>query len=1115
MRNPLASDWVAADTSRPNNDDVFTLVGYNWSDPDPLRRATSLSSPLPAPGDTAKPRVVHSYRYDPTNKQSFVDVAGLTTAIGFTSKITYDDAWRTLSTTDATGAVASQTLSPKDQQLTATDPAGRVSTTVYDYADRPIDSYGPAPGSCFTGQVPTVACASTVPRTHTNYDENLTGLSAAYYTNETLTGAPKTYTTGIGGTGGVMARDWAFGNPEPSVPGDYWSARMTGEVVLSAAGAYTFYVYADDGVRMWVNDQLIIDDWIVTSIKERQGTFTSPAAGTVARVRIEYFDHTGQAYFGLGWIPPGQGAQTIPATNLRPRYGLTTSTITSESAGVPDSVSATRFDQDSWDPVFGLPTRAVSGATGGLQLTGATSYETLGTAYLRQKTKTMPNDAVTTYDYYDDTETRANPCVGGSPAVNQGGMAKKTTLPTPAAGPARYDEQIYDASGRVVATSESGDWSCTTYDTRDRIVSVTIPGNAVAGARTITTNYAVGGDPLTTSVTDYTGTITTTVDLLGRVVATTDVHGVRSEATYDQPGRLESERLIPPNVTNPPQLTTYTYDDAGRLLTTTLDTTTLATSTYTTAGELATVTFANGSKLQAITRDDAGRTTALTWRTSDGTDVVSTVTRTRAGTITDESLAGVDARPVGANYVYDAVGRLTEAWSIGHHYTYDFTSATDATCPTGTSSTTGTNTNRVRLLDDTSGGTAITMYCYDSTDRVLTTSGATTMTGFSYDSHGNTTQYTTGGAVTTLGYDQADRNLTASVTGADPAAVSWGRDATDRITRRTATQGDTVGEVLYGYTAAGDTADLTMTSAKLLLTRSFPLPGGVLYTARYDSTPATYDHPTVRGDLCLTTTTTGTQSGPLRTYSPYGDPLTTTGTVAPDADPDNQPGQSDYGWLGQHQRPHEHAGALNLTHMGARPYHPTLGRVLTIDPIEGGSANDYDYTSANPINNLDLDGKSEEPGEGGGSGAGGGGGGPRIGGGGWGRGGNANAGGGQINRGTGGLSAARNGTGGRGYSSRNRDERTRIVSYTRWSSVSKSGLNRAFGLNSRLLGRSKRGIFNSNDFLRFGWSWKGDSRTGRNVLRFAFSSKRGLPLFGRRIPPFSSKHLTIWPWGPK
>ena len=43
--------------------------------------------------------------------------------------------------------------------------------------------------------------------------------------------------------------------------------------------------------------------------------------------------------------------------------------------------------------------------------------------------------------------------------------------------------------------------------------------------------------------------------------------------------------------------------------------------------------------------------------------------------------------------------------------------------------------------------------------------------------------------------------------------------------------------------------------------------------------------------------------------------------------------------------------------MGVRLYTPVLGRFLSVDPVEGGSANTYDYTNADPINEIDLDGK--------------------------------------------------------------------------------------------------------------------------------------------------------------
>jgi hypothetical protein len=46
--------------------------------------------------------------------------------------------------------------------------------------------------------------------------------------------------------------------------------------------------------------------------------------------------------------------------------------------------------------------------------------------------------------------------------------------------------------------------------------------------------------------------------------------------------------------------------------------------------------------------------------------------------------------------------------------------------------------------------------------------------------------------------------------------------------------------------------------------------------------------------------------------------------------------------------------------MGARPYLPSIGRFLAQDPVDGGSANAYDYVSGDPVNGLDLTGMAEQ-----------------------------------------------------------------------------------------------------------------------------------------------------------
>jgi hypothetical protein len=179
----------------------------------------------------------------------------------------------------------------------------------------------------------------------------------------------------------------------------------------------------------------------------------------------------------------------------------------------------------------------------------------------------------------------------------------------------------------------------------------------------------------------------------------------------------------------------------------------------------------------------------------------------------------LDARLAGPNYVYDGLGRLIAVWVSGHHYTYDFGSLAAVGCPLGRQGTAGLNTNRVRLLDETSAGSGETGYCYDAADRLATT-GVAAVANVGYDVHGNTLGWVQGSSTTLLGWDGADRNISARVTGADPAEVAYTRDVTNRIVRRDAFTGDSTATVIYGYTGCGDGADVTLDANLRLLTRT-------------------------------------------------------------------------------------------------------------------------------------------------------------------------------------------------------------------------------------------------------------------------------------------------------
>jgi len=107
------------------------------------------------------------------------------------------------------------------------------------------------------------------------------------------------------------------GSPDASVGDDNFSARWTGEVEAAFTETYTFYTNSDDGVRLWVNGQELVDDWEDQSATENFGTIDL-VAGNVYALLMEYYENSGGAVVELLWSSPSTPKQLIPQAALSP-----------------------------------------------------------------------------------------------------------------------------------------------------------------------------------------------------------------------------------------------------------------------------------------------------------------------------------------------------------------------------------------------------------------------------------------------------------------------------------------------------------------------------------------------------------------------------------------------------------------------------------------------------------------------------------------------------------------------------------------------------------------------------------------------------------------------------
>ncbi len=121
------------------------------------------------------------------------------------------------------------------------------------------------------------------------------GIDARYYANMTLSGVPVLETVE-----GNIDHNWRQSSPNAIVPIDGFSARYSGVITSGANIAVELGLISDDGCRMWLNDQLVVDQWQdQAEIACWSGEIIQP--GESASLKVEYFENAGDAVCRLVW----------------------------------------------------------------------------------------------------------------------------------------------------------------------------------------------------------------------------------------------------------------------------------------------------------------------------------------------------------------------------------------------------------------------------------------------------------------------------------------------------------------------------------------------------------------------------------------------------------------------------------------------------------------------------------------------------------------------------------------------------------------------------------------------------------------------------------------------